>query len=84
MVSISVEDTGAGISEENLEAIFTPFVQVGRALNKPREGAGLGLAISRGLAEAMGGTLSAASRIGEGSTFTVSCNRQMLRGAMDE
>ena len=44
-------------------------MQVGRALNAPKEGAGLGLAISRGLAEAMGGTLTVRSVLGEGSTF---------------
>ena len=71
-VLIHVADTGAGIPADNLESIFTPFVQVGRALNQPREGAGLGLAISRGLAEAMGGTLTATSTIGQGSRFTVS------------
>ncbi|MEP7085827.1 MAG: HAMP domain-containing sensor histidine kinase, partial [Gemmatimonadota bacterium] len=70
-VVIRVRDTGTGIPSEKLEAIFTPFVQVGRALNQPREGAGLGLAISRGLVEAMGGTLTAESILGEESTFTV-------------
>ena len=71
MACIHVEDTGIGIPAEKLEDIFTPFVQVGRALNQPREGAGLGLAIARGFAEAMNGTLSATSELGRGSRFTV-------------
>ena len=71
VVGIHVEDTGIGIPADMLESIFTPFVQVGRALNQPREGAGLGLAISRGLAEAMGGTLTVTSTVGRGSRFTV-------------
>ena len=71
-VQVAVEDTGPGIPADKLEAIFVPFVQVGRALNQPREGAGLGLSISRGLVEAMGGTLTVASTPGVGSTFTVS------------
>lgn len=72
VVHLHVEDTGSGIPPDKLEEIFIPFVQVGRALNQPREGAGLGLAISRGLAEAMGGTLTATSKLGAGSVFTVS------------
>ena len=71
-VHLDVEDTGTGIPADKLESIFVPFVQVGRALNQPREGAGLGLSISRGLVEAMGGTLTATSTLGVGSTFTVS------------
>jgi PAS domain S-box-containing protein len=71
-VELHVKDTGVGIPAEMLDAVFTPFVQVGRALNQPREGAGLGLAISRGLVEAMGGRLTAQSTLGSGSTFTVS------------
>ena len=71
-VHLDVEDTGVGIPADRMEAIFVPFVQVGRALNQPREGAGLGLSISRGLVEAMGGTLTVVSTPGVGSTFTVS------------
>jgi signal transduction histidine kinase len=70
-VRIHVRDSGIGIAEDRLEAIFEPFVQVGRALNRPHDGVGLGLAISRDLAEAMGGKLSVASVVGEGSTFTL-------------
>ena len=77
-VHLDVEDTGMGIPADRLEAIFVPFVQVGRALNQPREGAGLGLSISRGLVEAMGGTLTVTSTPGVGSTFTVSLKAASL------
>lgn len=49
---------GLGIPPDKLESIFDPFVQGGRALNRPCEGTGLGLAISRDLARAMGGDLT--------------------------
>jgi PAS domain S-box-containing protein len=70
-VAIRVRDTGVGIAPEKLDSVFEPFVQVGRALNSPAEGAGLGLAISRDLARGMGGDLVAGSVPGAGSTFTV-------------
>jgi signal transduction histidine kinase len=70
-VSLIVADTGIGIPSDKLDSIFSPFTQLGRALNQPKEGAGLGLAISRGLAEAMGGTLTATSAAGIGSTFVL-------------
>jgi PAS domain S-box-containing protein len=74
-VEISVTDTGAGISPEKLERIFDPFVQAERRLNQPVQGVGLGLAISRDLAQAMGGELSVESTVGKGSTFTLSLPR---------
>jgi PAS domain S-box-containing protein len=70
-VAVRVRDTGPGVPPEKLEAIFEPFVQLGRALNTPYEGTGLGLAISRDLARAMGGDLTAASAPGTGATFTL-------------
>ena len=66
---ISVRDSGAGIPEDKLEAIFEPFMQVGRNLSSPSEGAGLGLAISRDLARAMGGDLHVRSKVGKGAVF---------------
>ena len=72
---IRVTDTGVGIPADQLEKIFEPFVQVGRALHRPQEGAGLGLAISRDLARGMGGDLTVESAVGEGSTFTVTLLR---------
>jgi signal transduction histidine kinase len=70
-VAVRVRDTGIGIAPEKLESVFEPFVQIGRALNAPADGAGLGLAISRDLARGMGGDLVAESQPGVGSTFTV-------------
>jgi signal transduction histidine kinase len=71
-VLLSVRDTGIGIPTESLGSIFQPFVQVGRSLTSPHEGAGLGLAISSDLAHGMGGTLEVESTMGEGSMFTLS------------
>jgi signal transduction histidine kinase len=74
-IRIRVRDSGVGIPPERIEAIFDPFVQVDRALNRPHEGVGLGLSISRDLAQGMGGTLSVQSVVGEGSTFTLRLRR---------
>lgn len=68
-VSVSVRDNGPGIPDNMREAIFEPFVQVGRSLSSIKEGSGLGLAISRELALAMGGTLTYESCPGGGSHF---------------
>ncbi|HEY5061102.1 MAG TPA: PAS domain-containing sensor histidine kinase, partial [Gemmatimonadaceae bacterium] len=70
-VAVTVRDTGTGIPAAQLERIFEPFVQVGRSLTETREGAGLGLAISRDLARAMDGELGVVSSAGEGSAFTL-------------
>ena len=74
-VRVNVRDTGIGIAADRLDKIFDPFIQVGRALNRPHEGVGLGLSISRDLATAMGGTLSVTSVLGEGSIFTLTLER---------
>jgi len=71
---ISVADTGTGIPAERLGQLFIPFERLG-AEHTREEGTGIGLALSKRLAEAMGGTLSAASTLGQGSTFTVELPR---------
>ncbi|MCC6509266.1 MAG: response regulator [Pirellulaceae bacterium] len=70
LLRFDVIDTGIGISRDNQQAIFQPFVQVGDKGNF-RSGVGLGLAISRSLALALGGDLSVVSELGKGSTFTL-------------
>jgi signal transduction histidine kinase len=70
-VDIEVQDTGRGIEQDQLEYIFEPFVQVGRSADSEHEGVGLGLAISRQLARAMGGDVVARSTPGVGSVFTL-------------
>jgi signal transduction histidine kinase len=72
-VWVRVTDTGIGIAEEDLALVFQPFVRGRNA--RMQEGRGLGLAISRKLARAMGGDVSVVSREGVGSTFTLSLPR---------
>jgi signal transduction histidine kinase len=70
-VAIAIADTGPGIPAEHLEHIFDRFYRLDAARSRAEGGAGLGLSISRWIAEAHGGTISAASPPGEGTTFTV-------------
>jgi signal transduction histidine kinase len=67
--AISVEDTGIGITPEQMAGLFHKFSQVDASLTRKRQGTGLGLAISRQLAELMGGSLTASSELGKGSVF---------------
>lgn len=71
-VAVRVADTGIGIAPEHLPRLFEPFVQIAGGA---RGGAGLGLAISRRIVEAHGGTIAVASTPGTGSTFTVTLPR---------
>ena len=66
---VSVADTGIGITEENLEKLFTSFYRVDTKKNHSVEGTGLGLAISKRLIDRMGGFISAKSEYGVGSEF---------------
>jgi signal transduction histidine kinase/CheY-like chemotaxis protein len=71
-IRIRVADTGRGIPDDKLEAIFQPFVQVDQRRIRDQAGIGLGLSISRDLARGMGGELSVESTVGSGSVFTLS------------
>jgi signal transduction histidine kinase len=65
-VNISVSDSGSGINDADMARIFDPF------FTTKASGAGLGLAVSRKVIEAQGGAISVKSRVGRGTTFTVS------------
>lgn len=67
-----VKDSGRGISDEQAQKLFQPFTQADAATNRKYGGTGLGLALTKGLCQAMGGDFYLAeSRLGEGSTFVV-------------
>ena len=70
-IAIRVRDNGPGIAPEDIERIFEPFVQVGRSLTRGHEGVGLGLAISRDLARAMGGDVILEDTSPSGSSFVL-------------
>ncbi|HEX9046210.1 MAG TPA: ATP-binding protein [Verrucomicrobiae bacterium] len=66
---VEVQDTGVGIPQDKLDAIFKPFVQAGAHLDKEKQGTGLGLAIVKRLVEIMGGSVTVASVMEQGSAF---------------
>lgn len=68
---LEVEDTGIGIPQNKWHLLFRPFQQVDCALNRRHEGTGLGLALTKRLAELHGGTVSFRSEVGVGSIFRV-------------
>ena len=78
--SLSVEDTGCGISEEDQKRIYSAYVQVGAKLAR-NGGTGLGLAICKQLVTAMGGELKVRSALGKGSTFSVDIPDVKVAGA---
>jgi len=82
MIVFSVADTGIGISGEDQETIFQEFVQVRSPIQKKVKGTGLGLPLSRKLAELLGGTLSCKSSLGEGSTFIAAIPVRYEEGAV--
>ncbi len=72
-LKVEVKDTGPGIEEEDQEKVFQPFEQ-SRIGRQTKGGTGLGLAISRNYARMMGGDITVAARVGEGSTFRLEIN----------
>ncbi len=77
-LKIQISDTGMGISDDQLEAIFEPFIQQKGQGHKYYGGTGLGLTISRRMAEAMNGEISVKSKLNEGSVFTL-CFRDIAK-----
>lgn len=81
-LNFSVEDTGCGIAKNDLEQIFSPFVQIS-VDNYNKEGVGLGLAITRTLVDCMNGKLSVNSQPGVGSYFSVSIPLPAIKNQFD-
>jgi len=68
---IAVSDTGCGVAEADRERIFNAFTQLDATKTRTTGGMGLGLAVARRVARALGGELDASSQVGKGSTFTL-------------
>ena len=70
-MTLRVQDTGIGIPQDKLEAVFDKFSQVDNSSTRRHEGTGLGLAITSRLVSLMNGRIRAESKVGEGSVFTI-------------
>lgn len=75
-LAIEVHDTGAGIADDQLQAIFEEYHQVGNAARERGRGLGLGLSIVKRLGALLGHRIDVASRLGQGSVFTIWVGRQ--------
>lgn len=71
MVTFAVSDTGIGIAPEHHRAVFHDFAQLDSPIQKRLRGTGLGLSLSKRLAQLLGGSVGLESELGKGSTFTV-------------
>ena len=80
---VHVTDTGPGIQADKLKRLFQPFERLD-AEQRDIEGTGLGLALSKGLAEAMGGTLGVTSAPGEGSTFWIDLEQTSRQPSVEQ
>ncbi|MBS1562739.1 MAG: response regulator, partial [Bacteroidetes bacterium] len=83
-ISIRVQDTGIGIPEDKLSRIFDSFTQADSSTTRKYGGTGLGLTISRSLAELMGGNLSARSMAGVGSVFSLELPLEIPEGQTEQ
>ncbi|HEX2559214.1 response regulator [Phenylobacterium sp.] len=70
-VVFQISDTGIGMTSEQLDKLFAPFVQADNSMTRRFGGTGLGLAITKAFAEMLGGEVAVESRAGRGSTFTL-------------
>jgi PAS domain S-box-containing protein len=83
-IKIAVIDTGIGISAENIQKLFQPFIQIDSALNRQYTGTGLGLALVKRLVELHGGNVELTSEIGVGSCFAINLPMNIGDPAIEE
>lgn len=78
LLYIAVKDTGRGIKKENIDKLFNKFERIDEDKNTTIEGTGLGLAITKSLTEMMGGKITVNSKFGEGSTFRIYLEQEII------
>jgi PAS domain S-box-containing protein len=78
--TVEVRDTGIGIPADRIDSMFEPFAQADASITRRFGGTGLGLHISRKLARALGGDLTASSQLGMGSVLSFTCETGPLQG----
>ena len=83
-LTISVQDTGMGMTEEDLQQLFTKFQRFDMGKNQNVEGTGLGMAITKSLVELMDGEIQVKSTYGEGSTFIIILNQKIIHKDVEE
>jgi signal transduction histidine kinase/CheY-like chemotaxis protein len=77
-LNIAVKDTGRGIKKEDINKLFNKFERFDEDQNTSTEGTGLGLAITKSLTEMMGGRITVSSNYGEGSTFRINIEQDLI------
>ncbi|MDE6750089.1 MAG: hypothetical protein K2K21_13655, partial [Lachnospiraceae bacterium] len=78
MLEISVEDTGIGVKESDIEKIFDTFSRIDMEASRSEDGSGLGLAVTSKLVEMMGGKLQVKSEYGKGSVFSFAIPQKVI------
>ena len=78
-IRLTIRDTGCGIGAKDHEGIFDQFVQVDTSVTRRNSGAGLGLAITREILNLHGGDITVDSKLGDGSTFTITLPIKLCR-----
>ncbi len=79
LLSFTVEDTGIGMKEEDMENLFSPYKRIEEKRNRSIEGTGLGMSITRQLLDLMGSSLKVKSEYGKGSVFSFEIEQEVVR-----
>jgi signal transduction histidine kinase len=83
-ITFSVSDTGIGMTPEQMEKLFQPFSQAEASMTRKYGGTGLGLEITRRFCEILGGDITAKSKLGVGSTFTIRLPAEVVQPKIEQ
>ena len=83
-LTFSVSDTGIGMTPEQMEKLFQPFSQAEASMTRKYGGTGLGLEITRRFCEILGGDITAKSKLGVGSTFTIRLPAEVVQPKIEQ